>query len=109
MTTPTACSSQALACNMAAIDTEARTRYHELRDRLMAATRERRELPDGYAFRIAASDIALSEAAEWMEMERQCCPFLTIQLEVSGAAADWWLRLSGPPGAKAVLAAELAP
>jgi hypothetical protein len=74
----------------------------------MAAVRERRELTDGYAFLIAASAVTLPEAAEWVDMERRCCPFLTIQLETPGGEDDWWLRLSGPAGAKAFLAAEFS-
>jgi hypothetical protein len=69
---------------------------------------DRRELLTGYAFRIDAAAISLRDAAEWIEMERKCCPFLTLQLEVSGTERNWWLKLSGPPGAKAFLASELS-
>ncbi len=51
--------------------------------------------------------ISLPEAAEWIDMERRCCPFLTLEMEVSGLQSDWWLRLSGPSGVKPLLAAEL--
>lgn len=72
----------------------------------MPAVRERRELPDGYAFLIDATALMLPEAAEWIDMERRCCPFLTIQLEAPGGGEDFWLRLRGPAGTKAILAAQ---
>ena len=108
MTTPATRSLQVLACNPSAIDDAARPRYQELRSRLLSAVRERRELPSGYAFLIDATAITLPEAAEWMDMERRCCPFLTLQLETSGNEENCWLSLSGPAGVKAFLAAELA-
>ena len=97
-----------LVCDPTAIDASGRLRYQELRGRLLSAVRERHELPSGYAFQIDARIISLPEAAEWIDMERRCCPFLTLEMEVSGVQSDWWLRLSGPSGVKAFLAAELA-
>jgi hypothetical protein len=65
---------------------------------------ERRELPGGYGFPLDGSAIRLSQAAEWMEQERKCCPFLTMELETTGRELDFWIRLSGPEGAEELLA-----
>ena len=97
-----------LACNPKTIGAAARPRYEDLRRRLLSAVRDQRELARGYAFQIDARVISLPEAAEWIDMERKCCPFLTLQLEASGEQENWRLRLSGPTGVKAFLAAELA-
>src|SRR5262245_19072696 len=100
-------SSPVLACNMKAISAAERPRYNALVKRLRTAVRERRELADGYQLRLDGKAISLPETAEWISMERLCCPFLTLQIEVSGAQGNWILRLTGPAGVKAFLAAEL--
>jgi hypothetical protein len=50
--------------------------------------------------------MSLQDVAEWISMERLCCPFLTFQLETSGSEADYSLRVSGPTGVKDLLRAE---
>ena len=97
-----------LACNAKAITTAERPRYKALVAELKAAVREKRELPDGYSFRLDNGVVSLQNVAEWMGMERRCCPFLTSQLETSGSRSDSWLTLKGPAGVKALLDAELA-
>ena len=96
-----------LACNLKAISAAQRPRYNELTKRLHAAMRNPSELPNGYAFTLDAKAMPLPEAAEWISMERLCCPFLTLQLEVSGAS-NAILRLTGPAGVKEFLEQEMA-
>ncbi len=60
------------ACNLKALTPEQRTRHTKLSHDLLAGVTERRELSDGYAFRIHA---ALSDAGEWIALEHKCCPF----------------------------------
>jgi hypothetical protein len=95
-----------LACNLKAIGAAERPRYNELVKRLRSAVKERREIPTGYVFRLDSASISLPEAADWIRLERLCCPFLTLQLETSGSQADWSLTLTGPPGVKDLLRAE---
>lgn len=96
-----------LACNAKAISAAQRPRYKELVGKLKAALKERRELNDGYSFRINNEAVALQDVAEWIGMERRWCPFLTFQIETSGSQGDSWLTLRGPAGVKALLDAEL--
>lgn len=70
---------------------------------MKAAARERRELPDGYAIAFAADPQLFRDLAEWITLERRCCPFLTLGLEWS-ADDVVWLRLTGGPGVKEFLA-----
>jgi hypothetical protein len=97
---------KALACNLNAIAAGARPRYNELVKRLRSAVRDRAEVQGGYVYKLDGTALALTEAAEWIAMERLCCPFLTLQLSASGDDADWRLTLTGPVGAKAILAEE---
>jgi hypothetical protein len=46
-------------------------------------------------------------AAEFMTLERLCCPFLTLTLEVERERGPLWLTLTGREGVKPFLQAEL--
>jgi hypothetical protein len=98
--------SSVFACNLKAIGAAERPRYNDLMSRLRTAIRNRTELPDGFEFRLNGNTLSLSDIAEWMRMERLCCPFLTLQLSVSGHQTDWWLKLTGSEGVKPLLRAE---
>jgi len=93
-------------CNLKAISGAERPRYNNLVKRIRAAIRERAEITDGYAFKLDSKTVMLPEAAEWITMERLCCPFLTLQLSAAGNQAEWILTLTGPEGAKPIIAAE---
>jgi hypothetical protein len=94
------------ACNLEAIGAAGRPRYNELVKQIRAAMRERSEIREGYRFRLDGKAVTLCETAEWIEMERLCCPFLTFQLTASGGNSEWLLAISGAEGVKALIAAE---
>lgn len=94
------------ACNLKAIAAADQPRYNELVKRVRAAVRGRSEVANGYAFKLDSRAITLPVAAEWIGMERLCCPFLTLQLTASGDQAHWLLTLTGPKGVKPLLDAE---
>lgn len=91
----------AIYCDAKAIPAEKRARYRELSGRLKAAVREKRSLVDGFGLRL--NGIGLVELAEWMSLERRCCPFLSFRLSVDRGREEVELEMTGPPGAKAVL------
>jgi hypothetical protein len=95
-----------IACNVGAIRAEDRPRYKELVHKTRAAMHARRELRDGYSFKVRGTGVTLVELAEWITMERLCCPFLTIAISTSGAEPDWELTLTGSEGVKALIEAE---
>lgn len=95
-----------LACNLKAIAAAERPRYSQLTKQLRATVRDRTELPDGYALRLDGKAIGFKEVAEWISMERLCCPFLMFQLSASGHQSDWLLKLTGPRGVKTLLQEE---
>ena len=94
-----------LACNLKAISAAERPRYNDLIKRLRIAVQDPTELPDGYTYKLDTKKITLPEVAEWIAMERLCCPFLTFQLDVKGNG-DSELTMRGPEGAKAILREE---
>lgn len=100
--------STVFACNLKAISATERPRYNTLVKRVREAIRDRTETSNGYAFKLDSKTITLPEAAEWISMERLCCPFLTLQLSAAGSQPHWVLTLAGPEGVKPLLQAEFS-
>lgn len=69
---------------------------------------EIRELADGYEFRLADDSSAITTAAEFISLERLCCPFLNFGLEIKAEGGPVWLRLRGREGVKAFIREEIS-
>jgi hypothetical protein len=93
-----------LVCRLDALTRAERARSAALRDELRAAMVERAELPDGWAYRLD-DRASLPEVAEWIVLERRCCPFFRFRLDVEGDRGPVWVRLTGD-GVKEFLAAQ---
>jgi hypothetical protein len=96
-----------IACVMTALNAAQRERQQILLKQLHDGTEEIRELQDGFAFRFPAQAASVIAAAEWITIERLCCPFLTFSLEVEREGGPAWLRLTGRDGVKEFLRMEL--
>jgi len=94
------------ACNVSAISATDRPRYSDLLKRVRVAIQDRTEILGGYVFKLDSQTVALPEVAEWINMERLCCPFLILQLSATGNQKHWVLTLTGPEGVKHLLEAE---
>lgn len=89
-----------LACDLTAMDAAQRERHRQLGWRLRGATEETLELADGYTFRYPADDALCLMIAEFVTLERRCCPFFTFVLTVEPEGGPLWLRITGPEGAR---------
>ena len=89
-----------LTCNINGIPLQERARYGQLVEVLRHAVQKRRELPDGYAFQMDTKQIGTDQLAEWIELERQCCPFFEFEIRWTRQNGAVWLNLSGPEGVK---------
>ena len=96
-----------IVCVPSALTREERTRSRELRRELAAATVETRAKPNGYSYRYRDDPEIFRKAAEWITLERRCCPFLTFELRWSQGASTPWLELTGPEGTREFLGAEM--
>lgn len=95
-----------IACNLKAISAAERPRYDHLIQRLRSAVQGRSEFPAGYSYLVDSRRVGLQDIAEWITMERLCCPFLAFQLNISSDQSDYSLTLTGPDGVKALLQEE---
>ncbi|MCI0659672.1 MAG: hypothetical protein L0220_01225 [Acidobacteria bacterium] len=96
-----------IACNMKALDRKQRERHRLLTAQLHAAVQETRELPDGYSFRLPSDEATIQRTAEWITLERRCCPFITFGIEVGRESGPLLLNLTGREGVKPFLKMEL--
>jgi hypothetical protein len=92
-------------CDRSALTPIQLKRKVELANALRPSIRNTRELPDGYEFEFASS-ASFQDAAEWASMERLCCPFFEITLQLSREKGPTLLRLTGQPGVKQFIHAE---
>src|SRR6185369_16275999 len=82
-----------------------RAQHGALALELFAAIQEKRELADGYAFRLPPE--RWLDAARWAALEKKCCPFFAFALRAAPDRGPLWLEVTGRPGAKAFMKAEL--
>ena len=94
-----------VACSLTEV--ELRQRRELVLKKVRSAVLERRELEDGYAYRLPATEEWLAALASLINFERQCCRFLTFQIIVEPDTGPLWLQLTGPPGTKEFLLSTL--
>lgn len=95
------------ACNMDAFTSEQRDRHMALIEQHLLAADETTELPGGYQLRYDNGSQRYADLAEWISLERLCCPWIQFGLEIEGEMVK--LSLRAPDAARSVLAEEFAP
>lgn len=95
------------ACDMTAIAPEQRGAHLATIKKLFRSVQSKRELPDGYAFELPNDSEVLLTAAEFILLERLCCPFFGFELQVEREGGSVWLSLVGGDGVKPFILAEI--
>ncbi len=88
------------ACNLKAFQPQERLQWRKLLDQVTAAVLVTRELSDGYALQVDTRRASIVEVAEWVSLERKCCPFFDFRVELQGETETLWLSLTGREGVK---------
>jgi hypothetical protein len=96
-----------ILCNPNAFDAAQRQTWETLFRRLRESIVERRELADGYAFRLDPQGLTRRELNEWIALESRCCPFFRFQVAAGPEPGALWLQVTGGKGVKEVIEAEL--
>jgi hypothetical protein len=91
-----------IACTLT--EAELRSRRKVIMDTFRSMQVTANELEDGFAFSFPTSSGTLQGIAELVDLERQCCPFLTFKIVVAAEQAGIRLEVTGPREAKKLIA-----
>ncbi len=95
-----------VACRANALDKAQRQRQQALLDTVRRTIVAKQELSDGLALSFPGDAVVFLQLAEWISLERPCCPFLAFALEWKQEDSVS-VRLTGQPGVKDFIAAEM--
>lgn len=84
-----------IVCNMTALSLEEREMHMATSRELFSNVQTIQELPSGYEFRLGDEPSSIVQAAEFISLEKLCCPFLNFAMEVQPEGGPVWLRLTG--------------
>jgi len=87
-----------IACSLT--DGELQQRRKNFLDKVAKSLTAGEELENGFSFRFRLGPGFLQDLAEVVDLERQCCPFLTFTTIVDAGDASAVLELTGPDGTK---------
>ncbi len=96
------------ACDMSALSPAQRAQHARLARTVFGAVQSIEPAPDAYRFVLGADAELLPTVAEFVGLERLCCPFFRFTLEVVPGDAPLVLQVGGPPGVQPFVRAEFA-
>ena len=96
-----------IACDMTVLSAPQRESHLAISRELFLSLRQIRELANGYEFRIGGPNVVL-QAAEFVSLEKLCCPFLNFEIEVEAENGAVWLRLTGREAVKEFIREEIS-
>ena len=91
-----------IACTLT--EAEMRERRRTILDRLRHQALAVTPLPLGSIYRFEPTSELLARLAQLVELERQCCPFLTFKITVPSDNQPISLEITGPPEARPLIA-----
>jgi len=97
-----------IACDMSALSLDQREMHIATSRQLFSNVQAIHELSSGYEFRLADDLSAIVSAAEFISVEKLCCPFLHFALEVNAESGPVFLRLTGREGVKDFIREEIS-
>jgi len=96
-----------LVCTLDTFTSEQRRRHEETAQTVFAAVQQVQELADGYRFQCPPESELLLAMAEFVALERCCCPFFDFAIQVERKNGPLWLQMTGPIGTKELLRTAL--
>jgi len=67
----------------------------------------KKELKNGYAYKLVGTDKMLDDLVEFIKAEKVCCGFFIFNLSISGGKNNALLKITGPKGVKDFIKTEL--
>ena len=96
-----------IACDMSVLSPAQRETHLATSRWLFSRIEQIEELSDGYRVRLDGPDVVV-KTAEFIALEKLCCPFLNFDLEVQAESGLVWLKLTGREGVKAFIREEIS-
>lgn len=90
-----------VACDLTRFNSNQNKKHETLLGELLSRIQSSRELPNGFEFNLLSDSGWYVKLAEWVTLERLCCPFLSFEQGFNQAGI--WLRLTGDENAKRFL------
>src|SRR5688500_4543060 len=84
-------------------ESELRERRQTVLDTVREAAIDVVPVPEGYAYRFSARSEVLSHLSRLVDLERQCCRFLTFKIVVEAGEQPIRLEITGPPEARPMI------
>ncbi|MBE2220642.1 MAG: hypothetical protein IAF02_03830 [Anaerolineae bacterium] len=84
-----------IACDLTVFSADTRQQLAATVPAMFQAVQRLRELSDGYALQFPNEPGMFMTLANFVEHERQCCPFYNFTLEVEANGGPLWLHLTG--------------
>ncbi len=99
--------SSRFACDMSALSPAQRAQHARLARSVFGAVQSIEWAPDAYRFSLA--DVRLLPVlAEFIMLERLCCPFFDVTVEVPSGDGPLVLQVGGPAGVQPFVRAEFS-
>lgn len=86
---------QPIICDLTVFTPDTRAELAASVPAMFEAAQKVQELADGYAFQFPNEPGMFMALANFVEHERQCCPFYHFVLEAEPGGGPFWLRLTG--------------
>lgn len=83
---------------------ELQERRRSVLAKVRAAVAQVTDLDNGFIYQFKTDGELIPELANLIQLEHQCCPFLTFRLTVEAGAGSVLLEMTGPEGTKEFLA-----
>lgn len=95
-----------VACDLGVFTPDERATHADRSRHVLSSIRTLRDEEEGFTLFFERSPEIEKEVSSWIDNERRCCPFFRFALE-RPAGDTLSLRITGPTGAKEILAAGL--
>ena len=59
---------------------------------------ERKEIANGFAYKFSSEKTKLSELEQFIKNERECCPYMSFEIDSQPNSKDIWVEVTNPKG-----------
>jgi hypothetical protein len=93
-------------CNMSVLTPHERERHSQNTTNLMKTLQGVAEVANGYSFHFANETQTILQIAEFISLERLCCPFFDFTLQLRAEDKSITLQIAGTDGIKDFIRSE---